>query len=185
MMMQTGKSNCFISYNKLEPFSKLATSYGLRGLPCACPLSWSHRIRTLAQGHTSVGSAVYGEGDDHAISARQRGSTRCPHGSAGGSLLLPAAGASRVCARLWGAAPVGRIRPVWGRGVCSRGNGRERCRFSVASSPRVAPPRDREWTPRGCAASRRVAPHGGVCGTPGISGYGGSQSCPCPSRVMH
>jgi len=25
--MQTGKSNCFISYNKLGPFSKLATSY--------------------------------------------------------------------------------------------------------------------------------------------------------------
>jgi hypothetical protein len=27
--MQTGKSNCFISYNKLGPFSKLATSYWL------------------------------------------------------------------------------------------------------------------------------------------------------------
>src|SRR2546423_282860 len=27
MVMQTGKSNGFISYNKLGPFSKLATSY--------------------------------------------------------------------------------------------------------------------------------------------------------------
>ena len=27
MVMRTGKSHCFISYNKLGPFTKLATSY--------------------------------------------------------------------------------------------------------------------------------------------------------------
>ena len=44
--------------------------YGLRGTASSCPLSWPHRLCTLAQDQKSVRSTVHREGDDHETSAR-------------------------------------------------------------------------------------------------------------------
>src|SRR5262249_29560810 len=94
-------------------------------------------------------------------------------------------GASRVRARLWCAAPVGRIRSVWSRGVCRGGDGGEHGRLSGTSSPWMAAPRAWEWPPRRCAAGLPLAPLVGVCRTPRISGRSGGESWTCPSSVVH